>query len=213
MFPSLWQILRYHHVGVLIGPLLLGVGVINLVWFVRLSRRQKREGGPTPYRPALFAVVAFIIGSASFLGVYGSIWNAWRVRAEAGRIAEISVERLATEGQQPAGLPVVISDRKLIAEGFARLQTATGQTGYRDNLSDGYRIRLKLDGEAGYADRYLSVYRTSGRSRAVAVVIPHFGPSHAGRTHHGGEYSCPAFLDWVNQNIEPRFRERERSGK
>lgn len=204
-FPTNFQLLRYHHIGILIGPLIFSVGIINLIWFIRLWRR--RAGGEINYRPALFALIALTIGSAHFFSVYGSLWNAWRFRVAPEKIVEMSVERMATEMQQPVSEPVVINDRELIRNGFARLDSARGHARNHEEFADGYRIRLKLEGEAAYSERYLSVYRASGRNQTSAIVIPHLGAQHLGITHQAGEYECPEFLDWVNQTIAPRFHE------
>ncbi len=55
-------------------------------------------------------------------------------------------------------------------------------------------------------DFYISVYRKSNNKEGKSVVIPHY---YENKNLNLGEYSCPAFQDWVSKNIDPIFQDKE----
>jgi len=63
-------------------------------------------------------------------------------------------------------------------------------------------MALLLDGQDDDSG-YISIYRRSSNGEQIAGAVPHIGPGGYGTVANAGRYTSPAFLAWVEQNIDP----------
>jgi hypothetical protein len=57
-----------------------------------------------------------------------------------------------------------------------------------------------------FSDLYLFAYRRNERGARVDVVVPSVSRRIGGFTMEAGEYSCPAFLNWLESEVDPLLR-------
>lgn len=208
-FPSTWQLIRHFNVFLLSGPVVLVVSAGFWFQWARSFRTPATVPMKTPRsRLLLFAVATLVIGAVHFLGIYASVRNAWKFRFEPREVAEIRVVRVSEEGTPLETPTKSISDRMLLTDGLSSLSHAESRRRNHEHYLDGYRMQIVMSAGASAVQRYLSVYRKSSRAGPVTVVIPHLEPGHQGTVQNAGEYTCPAFLDWVAKNVDPLFRDR-----
>ena len=208
-FPSYLELIKHYNIFLLSGPIILLVSLGSWAALIR-SRRQTAvtPGGKKGWELLFTALVTSLIGGVHLFGIYGSVLNAWRFRRlEPGQVIGLSVQRMGEEGVPENRPPVIIKDMVLIQEGLSELATSKSRSRNHESFSDGYRIKLLLEGARPGTDYYLSLYRNSNRGGPVSVVIPHVGANSAGTANHGGEYSCVEFGEWVRRRIDPLFLE------
>ncbi len=202
-FPSAGQLIRHYNVFLLSGPFFLAVSVGLWVQWIRSLGKGRGNAPPARRgRLLLFAVGTLVIGGVHFLGIYASVANAIRFQFDPEKVAELRIVRVTEEGHGVQEVPRSITDRELIVSGLFRLAMSESLGRNHEHFLDGYRIQIVIPGSPA---RYVSVYRRSSRGVAVAVVIPHLGPGHAGTVENAGEYSGPSFHDWVRKNVDPLF--------
>jgi hypothetical protein len=205
-FPSSWELVRLYNGFLLSGPLILCASAGFWIKLFRSFRNRAKQHPPRRATLASAGVLTLLIGSAHFLGIYASVANAWRFRFDPGEVAELRITRLLDEtGAAAEEPPRVITDRAVILQGMSTLSASRAHWRNHEHFLDGYQIEIVIPKAAGSRKSFVSVFRRSNRRGDLAVVIPHLGVSHQGTVNNAGEYSCPAFHEWVARKIDPLF--------
>jgi hypothetical protein len=208
-FPSYIELIKYYNLGLISGPGLIAISAAFL-WrrYFKRNYSQRDTGGDRGTdRPEVgFIIVPFIIGLVHLIGVYSSVLNAWQFRrVDPGKINAIIVEKMIQDGKPSSAPPITLTDTSLIRQGIDKLQGATSRLPNHEHFTHGYRIQLIVEGRNSNRPLYISVYRNSSNRGPIAATIPHVGPGFTGSVANGGQYSCPEFVEWVSEHIDPLF--------
>lgn len=199
------------------GPvfLVIGAGLLLLMarqvfLDVRIRLRQPgrtSKGGGAVTGLGCAGLMVLSIGGFHLYGSMQLLTNArwWQITPE--EIAEIEVVQVPTMNKPPVGPPIYLRDPALIRDGFRRLADARYYSRHHEIYQEGYRLRLRTVGAATFSDRYLFVYRRSNdKPGCPAVVFDRGLPEDGDETPHlAGEFLSPAFLQWVLDEVAPRF--------
>jgi hypothetical protein len=88
-----------------------------------------------------------------------------------------------------------------VAEALKLLRRCTVTSHSHETFKDGFVLRLIFD-DPSLSEFYLAAFRRSTVSNEKTMVMPQRSPI---RGTNLGEYGCPEFQDWLQQNVDPLF--------
>lgn len=203
---------------ILLVLMFFGAVAGNVLAF-RLWRTVLRERRPTPNTLVHAASVTNEVHSVAHAGmvtfaaiVFTLVGGLAAVYTSAGKfqfrslplekLVAIEVYRAADEYSVDRSQTVRIENQDgRLLEGLDLLKKCGARNRDHEHFEDGYVLRRVFD-DPNLVNYYVSVFRTSSTRANKTVVMPQ--RSHV-RDLNLGEYSCPAFQDWVRTNIDPLF--------
>jgi hypothetical protein len=159
--------------------------------------RAYRSGSPISVDLSDVIVLFFtLIGAVCAFLVVASALRFFNLRFDPERVAEVQIERINRDDEPALSATLILTDQQELRRGLQTLTTATYFVPNRETYSNGYRIRVRLQDEVTADSRTILVYqRANPGDRPVAVVYI-FG---------FGSYTCPAFVEWLQHTVAPRF--------
>lgn len=88
-----------------------------------------------------------------------------------------------------------------VLQGLSFVQKCSGQSRQHEHFEDGYVLHLLFD-DPSLSDYYISAFRKSSSGKDKTIVL---AQRELVRNLNLGEYNCPAFQEWIAQNIDPLF--------
>lgn len=198
---------------------LIALAIAVTLWYLMMRQvfRSVRVGLRQPGRRneenqavralGCVGLVVFSIGAFHLYDSVQQLGNAWWWQITPEEIAEIEIVRVPTMNKPPVGPVISLRERTLLRDGFRRLADARFYVRHAEIYQDGYRLRLRKVGEADFSERYLFVYhRSNDKPGCPAVVFDRGLPTPDDEVAHlAGEFLSPAFLQWLDEVVAPRF--------
>jgi hypothetical protein len=206
-FPSISSAVAEHFLPLLAAPICLTLGGVLLRKQIRASRIDARRL-PKSQRQVLlkdtlfrmlFSPLLLLVGCGlltGYLRLFHDLSYRW---LDPEQVESVDVTRLE-EGLWGVGLnpgkTITLHDKRMILRGLQTLEQHQGYLPNHEDFVDGYRLRLHTPTSTSE----LRVFKKSKRGEQpldVAVVELPFT---------GGTYTCPGFLKWVEEEVDPLFR-------
>jgi hypothetical protein len=201
------------------GPLALAIGVGLVVALLRDSRlapqRERKTKEERLGRVILpfFCAIPFLIGGCHIYLGYRSLADGYALQFETQDVVSMEVRPYRYDESSRRFIDqnatvIELNDELLVQEGMDRLHAHRRFYGKHEHVIGGYLVHLRMCSQAGKANRYLSVHRSTSVNEDVFVVVPHSRPRRRNPYFEsgqhsiiGGEYQCPAFYKWFEANV------------
>lgn len=149
----------------------------------------------------IVGTIFFLFGTIFSIGTF---WSAYNFRSiNISKVKEFRVIKSDDEYKNNNSNYVIFADTQSVQKALENFKNCSETFRDHESYQDGYKFQIIFADENASKDLYISVYRKNNNKQGKAVVIPHY---YENKNLNLGEYSCPAFQDWVKANIDPLFQ-------